>query len=409
MENKDNLLKICDLLFSITEFDIGLFDQNLNSFYFLTHRDYPDSIFKFFTNFESQLLFHPENQAKSCCFWQAIPELEFLYLTIRIQITSSEYYYAIIGPVLLLSYSDILIKTILKKANLPLSEQENFSSLYKSIPLYQTKTKNLFLTCYHLLTAVNLTELPTILPKDSSPSKISTFFTISSQASYSKADIQLNYEKEQLWRSAVSKGDIKNAKKIFNEMTSIDYLYCTPDDSLQTRKHILFSINTLCRAAAVDGGADFISIQQKYTAFFVLIKTLTNSTELALLAYRILETYCQLVQDSQNKYFSPLVKKAITYIHTHYDQSVTLHDTAESIPCGESHLSRCFHRETGKTFKAYLNEYRIQQAISLLETGLYRITDIAIVVGFSSYTKFSIAFKQVMGVCASDYLRKKNK
>ena len=240
MENKDNLLKICDLLFSITEFDIGLFDQNLNSLCFLTNRAYPDSMFQFFTNFESQLLFHPENRSESCCFWQSVPELEFLYLIIRIQITTSEHYYAIIGPVLSLSYSDILIKTILKKANLPLSELENFSSLYKSLPLYQTKTKNLFLTCYHLLTTVKLVELPTALPKEDFVSEVSAFSPISSQPSYSKADIQLNYEKERLWRSAISKGDVKNAKKLFNEMTSSDYLYCTPDDSLQTRKHILF-------------------------------------------------------------------------------------------------------------------------------------------------------------------------
>ena len=128
-----------------------------------------------------------------------------------------------------------------------------------------------------------------------------------------------------------------------------------------------------------------------------------------LLIQRILETYCKLVTDSFNKDFSPLIKKAITYIYTHYDQPVTLHMTAEAISCGESHLSRCFHKETGKTFKAYLNEYRIKQAISLLETEYYHITDIAMTVGFSSYTKFSVAFKQYTGMCASDYLTQKKR
>ncbi len=409
MENKDKLLKICDLLFSITDFDIGLFDQNLNSLCYLTNRNYPDNIFKFFTNFESQLLLHSENRSESCSFWQVIPELEFLYLTIRIQITDKEYYYAIIGPALTLSYSDTLVKTILEKVHFPLSEKGDFYTLYKSLPLLQTKTKNLFLTCYHLLTATELSELPPFFPEETVDTEISNPLTASFQSSYTKADIQYNCEREQLWRLAVSKGDVKNAKKALNEMTSTDYLYCTPDDSLQTRKHILFSINTLCRAAAIDGGADFISVQQIHNTFFVLIKTLSSSTELELLSQRILETYCRLVTASFGKEFSPLVKKAITYIHTHYEQPVTLHMTAEAISCGESHLSRCFHKETGKTFKAYVNEYRIQQAIALLETGFYRITDIAMVVGFSSYTKFSVAFKQITGMCASDYLVQKNK
>lgn len=408
MEKKNNLLKICDLLFSITDFDIGLFDQNLYSLSYLTHRNYPDSIFNFFTGFESQLLLHSENRAESCSFWQVIPELEFLYLTVRIQITDNEYYYAIIGPTLTLPYSDTLVNNIFQKAHFPLSEKEAFYTLYKSIPLYQTKTKNLFLTCYHLLTTITLAELPPFFPAESSAPETSNTLTMSPQSAYTTTDIQCNYEKEHLWRIAVSKGDIKKAKKTFNEMTSTDYLYCTPDDSLQTRKYILFSINTLCRAAAMDGGADFISVQQTHNHFFVLIKTLSNSTEVELLIQRILETYCRLVINSQNNNYSPLVKKAVTYIHTHYEQPITLHMAAESIPCGESHLSRCFHKETGKTFKAYVNNYRIQQAISLLKTRFYRITDVAIMVGFSSYTKFSVAFKQMTGMSASDYLAQKD-
>ena len=406
MENKNRLLKICNLLFSITDFDIGLFDQNLNSLCYLTHRNYPDNMLKLFANFESQLMSHPQNRPESCCFWQTLPELEFLYLTVRIQLTQEIHYYAIIGPALLLSYNDALMKTIIKKIQLPLSEKEAFYTLYKSLPLLQTKTKNLFLTCYHLLTADVLKELPPFMYEDTADTEITNPLTTSFQPPYTKADIQYNCEKEQLWRLAVSKGDIKNAKKIFNEMTNADYLYCAPDDSLQTRKHILFSINTLCRTAAIDGGADFVSTQQTHNTFFMLIKSLSNGTELELLSYRILENYCRLVTASFGKKYSPLVKKAVTYIHTHYDQPVTLHMAAEAISCGESHLSRCFHKETGKTFKTYVNECRIEQAISLLETGFYRITDIAIVVGFSSYTKFSIAFKQIMGMCASDYLAK---
>ncbi len=408
MKNKNHLLKICDLIFCITDFDIALFDQNLNSLCYLTHRNYPDNIVKLFANFESQLLSHTKNRPESCCFWQTVPELEFLYLTVRIQLTQEIHYYAIIGPALLFSYNEALMKTIIKKIHLPLSEKDGFYTLYKSLPLFQTKTKNLFLTCYHLLTATVLLELPPFLSEDTPDTEIANSLTASLQPSYTKADIQYNCEKEQLWRLAVSKGDIQNAKKIFfNEMTNADYLYCTPDDSLQTRKHILFSINTLCRTAAIDGGADFVSAQQTYNTFFLLIKSLSNGTELELLSYRILENYCQLVTASFGREFSPLVKKAVTYIHTCYDQPLTLHMIAEAIPCGESHLSRCFHKETGKTFKAYVNEYRIQQAVSLLETGFYRITDIAMIVGFSSYTKFSVAFKRVTGMCASDYLAQK--
>ena len=328
-----------------------------------------------------------------------------MYLSIRIQISKTEYYYAIIGPTLTLSYNDTLIKTILKKAKFPMSQKEEIFDLYKSIPSFQTKTKNLFLTCYNLLTTIKFKELPTLLT-DSQEVKLETtyhtFHTFQNPA-YTNADIEWNCQKEQLWRFAISRGDLKKAKQALNEMTSTDYLYCTPNDSLQTRKHILFSVNTLCRVAAIDGGADFISAHQTHNTFFLSIKNLSNTTELDMLIQHILETYCNLVIASLTKTFSPIVKKAITYIHYNYEQPLTLHMVAQSIPCGESHLSRCFHKETKKTFKEYLNEFRIQQAISLLKTGLYRITDIALLVGFSSYTKFSIAFKKQTGIRASEY------
>lgn len=404
LEHKDKLINLCNLIFSITEFDIGLFDQSLNSLCFLTRRAYPDSIWTAFSAFEPELLLHLENTSKSSYFWQTISDLELMYLNIRIQISEKEYYYAVVGPTLLLSYSDILIKNILKKAKLSLSQKEDYIALYQSLPFFHSKTKNLFLVCYHLLTTITTVDFPPIISEYSPEPSNSYQPILSNNALYTKSDIQWNCEKELLWRQAISRGDFANAKKEFQEMTSMDYLYCTPDDSLQTRKHILFSINTLCRAAATDGGADSIMAQQVHNTFFLLIKTLSNSTQTDTLIQQILEKYCNLVISSHNKDFSPIVRKAVNYIHAHYDQPVTLHMTAEAISCGESHLSRCFHKETGQTFKAFLNEFRIKQAISLLETGFYPITDIALLVGFSSYTKFSVAFKKIMGMCASDYL-----
>ncbi len=408
LEHKDKLINLCNLIFSITEFDIGLFDQSLNSLCFLTRRAYPDSIWTVFSAFEPELLLHLENASESSCFWQTIADLELMYLNIRIQISEKEYYYAVVGPTLLISYSDTLVKTILKKAKLSLSQKDDYIALYQSLPFFHSKTKNLFLVCYHLLTTITTADLPPIIPEYSpEPSNIYQP-VLSNNTFYTKSDIQWNCEKELLWRQSISRGDFKNAKKALNEMTSMDYLYCTPDDSLQTRKHIFFSINTLCRAAAMDGGADNIAVQQAHNTFFVVIKALSNSTQTDTLAQRMLETYCNLVISSHNKDYSPIVRKAISYIHINYDQPITLHTTAESIPCGESHLSRCFHKETGQTFKTFLNEFRIKQALSLLETGFYRITDIALLVGFSSYTKFSVAFKKIMGMCASDYLKKDN-
>lgn len=406
LTSKDHVLKICELIFNITDFDIGLFDSTLNSICYFTHRNYPDSILRFFSCFETNLRTHLKEHSDTSCFWQAVPELELICLCIRIRISENEYYYTIIGPTLTISYSDTLVKNILKNCKLPPSQKEDFFSLYKSIPLFQTKEKNLFLTAYHLLTTATAKELPPFFENSNPEPAAIRPSTIPSHSAYIKEDLRWNCEKERFWRKAVSCGDIKNATKTLFEMTNIDYMYCTPNDSLQTRRYILFSINTLCRTAALDGGADAVDVHETHNAFFMLIQNLANSVKIEQLVHRMLTSYCNLVLEAQTEHFSPIVKKAIFYIRRYYDQPITLHQVAESIPCGESHLSRCFHKETGTTFKSYLNEFRIKQGISLLETGFYRITDIALLVGFSSYSKFSTAFKKVTGMCASEYLAK---
>ena len=63
----------------------------------------------------------------------------------------------------------------------------------------------------------------------------------------------------------------------------------------------------------------------------------------------------------------------------------------ESVP---AILSRKFKEITGQTFLDFLNKYRVQQAITLLNTREYRISEISEAVGFSDYKHFCSVFKK---------------
>ncbi|MGN1266525.1 MAG: helix-turn-helix domain-containing protein [Dorea sp.] len=218
-----------------------------------------------------------------------------------------------------------------------------------------------------------------------------------------KEVVMANSEYETEWRAAVSRGDLSTARNALAKMTMNDFTYRMQNDSLRARKNNLLSVNALCQSAAIDGGANAISVYHIYEEYMIRIENAINTADLEEIENNILISYCNLVVESQMGEYSPIVVKAIKYLYAHYDASLTLSGVAKGIHCSESHLSRCFCKETGKTLREYLNEIRIKQAISILESTNYSITEVAASTGFSSYAKFSVEFKKITGTSASKY------
>ena len=67
---------------------------------------------------------------------------------------------------------------------------------------------------------------------------------------------------------------------------------------------------------------------------------------------------------------------------------------SEELGVSASYLSRKFKEVTGQTFLDFLNKYRVQQAIVLLNTQKYRISEISEATGFTDYKHFCSVFKK---------------
>ncbi|MBN1873114.1 MAG: substrate-binding domain-containing protein [Anaerolineae bacterium] len=114
----------------------------------------------------------------------------------------------------------------------------------------------------------------------------------------------------------------------------------------------------------------------------------------------VLKRHQKTVAETQN-----IVLKAIAYIHTHYAAPLSREEIAAHIGLSERHLTRCFRQEMNITPITYLNRYRIQQAKALLEAGEKSITEIALMVGFSSGGYFTRVFRQETGLSPREYQR----
>ena len=87
----------------------------------------------------------------------------------------------------------------------------------------------------------------------------------------------------------------------------------------------------------------------------------------------------------------------LDYINTNYASDLSLSSVAEKFYLNSSYLSRLFKEKTGLSFTAYLNKYRLINAIKMLSSTDKSITDIALSNGFNSSNSFCKTFKATLG------------
>jgi len=105
----------------------------------------------------------------------------------------------------------------------------------------------------------------------------------------------------------------------------------------------------------------------------------------------------------QSKHFlaalgDPQIGKALTMIHTQFGQNLSLEVLAQRAGMSRSAFSEKFHTLVGITPAKYLTNWRMQEAMMLLETTDLSVEQIAETCGYSSHVAFRKAFKATMEI-----------
>jgi AraC-like DNA-binding protein/nitrogen-specific signal transduction histidine kinase len=102
-----------------------------------------------------------------------------------------------------------------------------------------------------------------------------------------------------------------------------------------------------------------------------------------------------------------IARMAMAHIHEHYGEQVSREDLARRLAVSERYLTRCFGQETGLTPIAYLNRYRVQRAIEMLQRDELTVTEIALACGFSDSSYFGRVFLRETGLPPSEYRKRR--
>ena len=97
-------------------------------------------------------------------------------------------------------------------------------------------------------------------------------------------------------------------------------------------------------------------------------------------------------------FFSELIHNGkrigIPRIHDLKMQPITPGKIAQLISVERTYLSKRFHEETGQTMQDYIHSIKIEMAETLIAERNYTLTEIADLLGYSSYTQFSRVYRK---------------
>lgn len=96
-------------------------------------------------------------------------------------------------------------------------------------------------------------------------------------------------------------------------------------------------------------------------------------------------------------------QELLDYIDHHYTENLSLEDVSNRMHFSPSHFSKTFKKLMGMNYVTYLNMVRIEQAVQMLGTSQYRMTDIALECGFSNVRNFNRVFKEITGYTPTEF------
>jgi len=97
------------------------------------------------------------------------------------------------------------------------------------------------------------------------------------------------------------------------------------------------------------------------------------------------------------------LRRARDHVDRNYREPLELDELARVAGVSKYHFVRCFEATYGETPIRYLTRRRIERAQDLLRTANLTITEICMLVGFSSLGSFSSRFTQLVGESPTAY------
>ena len=132
-----------------------------------------------------------------------------------------------------------------------------------------------------------------------------------------------------------------------------------------------------------------------------------NSSQLFVMMKQSVRAACANMKDSEGVTGNKLSQKLLDYVNENLsNQDLCLTSAADHLGTSIYVVSRLFKETTGKGFKEFVTDSRLDHARELLETTNQNVSEIAAMAGFENAVYFSNLFKSKFGLAPTLYRKK---
>ncbi|WP_025764238.1 AraC family transcriptional regulator [Dyadobacter tibetensis] len=135
------------------------------------------------------------------------------------------------------------------------------------------------------------------------------------------------------------------------------------------------------------------------SSFIELLQSFTEIPHLKPLSTNVGEQLLSEVEGNR-------MDRIFQYLVSHHQKHISLAEIANEANLSPQAFCRYFKKHTGKTFVAFLNEIRVNEACKLILSGkLETLAEVAFASGFENVTNFNRVFRKVTGKAPGTYRR----
>lgn len=218
--------------------------------------------------------------------------------------------------------------------------------------------------------------------------------------------INRRYNVEDRFIEAIRCGDAKKALQHMAKLKEVCSGLRFLSDEMSNQIAGAAIVRTLIRIGAKMSGLSPVMIDSLSQDYALKMQHASSMGELDGLLTELVEKICQKIRDTQSHGYCAYVQKAIDYMYTHLEETITARELSQAAGINQQLLGKLFFQETGMTIKQYLAKLRCNAAAELLLDSRLSIQEIAARVGYADNNYFSKVFKATQGASPQDYRKK---
>lgn len=101
---------------------------------------------------------------------------------------------------------------------------------------------------------------------------------------------------------------------------------------------------------------------------------------------------------------SQKVQTIINFIQKNYGRDLTVTSLAAQLHISSDYLRHLFKEETGENLTSFISRVKIENAKAFLQSGQYKVNEVAQMVGFNTTQYFSTVFRKQVGCTPKEYI-----